>query len=412
MTTERGSKETKSQKTPAAKPESFHFADQQAIELSRPTLDLTHQNILRLQHTIGNAAVLRMLAQRQADALTDETTDEEAPPEEATPESETTSAGDYEGEDEAAPDEDAADREIPPELESDETNTGMRIPINFDLLSALVPGMTAAKNPDLPWSDRKAQYKPVAGGTLYGPSGKPEKEEVKQGGLGDCYLLAAVIAVANANPQLIKNMIKDNGDGTYDVTLHENGMFASSDAGKRKTQVVTVTADFPTNDKGQPLYAQPFQHSDAKHKPVGGPVMWAMLIEKAYAQLEGGYDELNGSIFHGEKGLKALTGAKIETYSVTDFSADVLLKNFDYNLKNSNAITAGINKSINPFDWKLIDQLHIVTGHVYAVVGVDLTKRTVDLHNPHGENHQKDLSVENFQRLFSDYSVAVLNPKK
>src|SRR5262245_10245762 len=94
MTTEH-SKESKPQKTPQPKPVPVASQDN---EFALPSLDLTPQNILRLQRTIGNAAVMRMLAQRQPDEVADATdtetdtaTDEAAPTEEESSEDETQS---------------------------------------------------------------------------------------------------------------------------------------------------------------------------------------------------------------------------------------------------------------------------------------------------------------------------------
>lgn len=48
----------------------------------------------------------------------------------------------------------------------------------------------------------------------------PTLADIKQGGLGDCYLLAALASIVSTAPETIQNMMKDNGDGT--VTAKEN----------------------------------------------------------------------------------------------------------------------------------------------------------------------------------------------
>lgn len=50
---------------------------------------------------------------------------------------------------------------------------------------------------------------------------EPSVNDIAQGGLGDCYLLAALSAVVDTNPQLIKECMKDNGDGTVTVRLYD-----------------------------------------------------------------------------------------------------------------------------------------------------------------------------------------------
>jgi hypothetical protein len=55
---------------------------------------------------------------------------------------------------------------------------------------------------------------------LYGPEGVAP-DSVKQGGLGSCYFHSTVAALAQSNPDLLKGMIADNGDGTYVVTFRD-----------------------------------------------------------------------------------------------------------------------------------------------------------------------------------------------
>ncbi|UJP09898.1 C2 family cysteine protease [Microbacterium sp. KUDC0406] len=97
---------------------------------------------------------------------------------------------------------------------------------------------------------------PVGDPALY-PNGIPSPEDVHQGGIGDCYLLATLAGIANVDPDKIMEMITVNGDGSY--TVH----FADGD--------VTVTAD---------------QVSDTDQ------ALWVRIFEGAYEQ-KIGYEDLN-----------------------------------------------------------------------------------------------------------------------
>ncbi len=119
--------------------------------------------------------------------------------------------------------------------------------------------------------------------------------DIKQGYLGDCYFLAALASVAQQHPEVIWNAIKDNGDGTYTVTFYQDG----------KPVPVTVDAEFPVTE-------------DAKGNPTGTPAyartgstrdeLWPLIMEKAYAQLDGGsYRKIEGG-WPGEA-VELLTGA-------------------------------------------------------------------------------------------------------
>ena len=60
----------------------------------------------------------------------------------------------------------------------------------------------------------------VPGPKLFGPDGI-SPASVKQGGLGSCYFHSTVAALAQSNPDLLKGMITDNGNGTYVVQFRD-----------------------------------------------------------------------------------------------------------------------------------------------------------------------------------------------
>jgi Calpain family cysteine protease len=46
--------------------------------------------------------------------------------------------------------------------------------------------------------------------------------DIHQGAYGDCFLLSSIGEIARVNPNFIKSMIQDNGNGTETVTLHSS----------------------------------------------------------------------------------------------------------------------------------------------------------------------------------------------
>lgn len=50
---------------------------------------------------------------------------------------------------------------------------------------------------------------------------EPHVSDVKQGYIGDCFFLAAVSGMVSKDPQMIKDMMRDNGDGTVTVKLNK-----------------------------------------------------------------------------------------------------------------------------------------------------------------------------------------------
>ena len=104
--------------------------------------------------------------------------------------------------------------------------------------------------------------------------GGPNLTDVNQRKLADCYLMTALAALAHTNPAAIGNMIGDNGDGTYTVRL----------AGSLGD--VTVDDDFAVGSNGLTLYAGTGN--------AAAPELWVAVVEKAYAQANGGYAAIEG----------------------------------------------------------------------------------------------------------------------
>ncbi|MEJ7735676.1 MAG: C2 family cysteine protease, partial [Polyangiaceae bacterium] len=124
--------------------------------------------------------------------------------------------------------------------------------------------------------------------------------DVGQGQIGDCYLISAMAAVANRNPQLIQDAVVANSDGSYTVTFYERAAWYNPfDSGYHPVQI-RVTGDFPAVN-GNPVFAQPGDGTGA------GRELWPMIVEKAYAQWQGGYDRIGTGGTAGGP-MSALTG--------------------------------------------------------------------------------------------------------
>lgn len=148
-------------------------------------------------------------------------------------------------------------------------------------------GSVAGRDPSFHTDKDGVTTKSLDGWSLFGAFGKPNALQVNQGGLGDCWFMSSLAALAQANPQAIMDMVRDNGDGTYTVML----FFPD------EWQAVVVDADFPVGSDGRPLFAGKDDYCDA---------LWPLLVEKAAAQLAGGYENLEN--LHPMLAMTVLTG--------------------------------------------------------------------------------------------------------
>ena len=139
-----------------------------------------------------------------------------------------------------------------------------------------------------------------ATGSIYGAGG-PSMNDINQGYLGDCYLLASLSEVARQSPSTIASMLVDNGNNTYGVRFYVNGV----------AKYVTVDNELAN---GGNIFDR-------------GPNLWAQLVEKAYAQFQTTALSTGNSVNYGDSwstignggwpryALEAVTGAA----SLTDF---------------------------------------------------------------------------------------------
>lgn len=116
-------------------------------------------------------------------------------------------------------------------------------------------------------------YKNFASQPLFATSG-PTMNDVDQEALADCWLMAPLGSIANDNPNHIRAMVADFGDGTYGVRLGNS--------------FYRVDADLPTWSAAS---------TDQVYAGLGAQgSLWVPLVEKAYASYRTGandYSSLN-----------------------------------------------------------------------------------------------------------------------
>ena len=252
-----------------------------------------------------------------------------------------------------------------------------------------------------------------------------DANDVGQGNLGDCWLMAAMMSVARASPATIKSLIKPRPDGKYDVTLHIAGA-RTYDAARNchvafKTVIVVVDSNFPSAPQdtfgsllsaAMPAFATPAfaRKGDVSMWGFGVPELWPMILERAVAVYRGGYTKLDEG--YNIEGLELLTGKSQNIFFLSEMSPGGALAMLAY------CVTHRVPVVISSADPQLksraekakYDSLGIVGPHGYSLAAANVAAGTVDLDNPWGFQHLHGLSITNVLTYFYSFAADVGKP--
>jgi hypothetical protein len=201
--------------------------------------------------------------------------------------------------------------------------------------------------------------------------GVPDPKAAQQGNVGDCYFIAAVVSKAASDPQAIKNMIKDNNDGTYTVTF----------PGQKP---VKVTA--------------PTDAEIANYSGAGADGIWLSVLEKAYGQLlnENAWIFTTGSPQDAadggaslSTGISAITGNSVDTDILSFTSLDTTRNKLEKALKAGKVVTAGIRGNLPLIESDSRDN-GLPMGHAYSIIAYDRKSDMVTVRNPWGRGEPVD----------------------
>jgi len=256
---------------------------------------------------------------------------------------------------------------------------------------------------------------------LYNTSGpnanEPSLNDIHQGGYGDCGFLASLGALAQNDPSAIKNMIHDNGNGTYTVTFHvQNNDFCDlwGYGNSYTTKQVTISA----NDIS-------LAHDNGKQ------VIWPAVVEAAYAKMHDtkifghnldiscldikGLDindlDISNVGSWPQPVLENLTGHDAQSYNPLVFlivEGAGLKSQFDsgklitVSTPESDGTQDGYDKSLNPYG--------LIAGHAYTVTNVYMKngQEYVSLNNPWGFDQPQDIPLSALPKVSDTIAVGTV----
>lgn len=217
---------------------------------------------------------------------------------------------------------------------------------------------------DLPtWTDSTAYSRVDL--PLYSKNG-PDDAEISQAEVGNCYMLASLVNIADDDPELIESMITDNGNGTYGVRMY--GL-------KDELLYVTVNDELPgAGTAGTGVSTSGAYWVSVLEKAFVSYTSMVRGDANAYASIEGGNDEA----------IQAFTGRHMDTYNVArDDPADPVAtkKAMVAALTTDDEDVLYASYTIrNSSDGKR----ELVSGHMYSILGYSSSADTFTVRNPWG----------------------------
>jgi hypothetical protein len=277
------------------------------------------------------------------------------------------------------------------------------LPALADLTDALIAGASSAMIGDVllafPWLEpgypvvRGRPGEVVAVDRTGDPTVRDgiSPSDVGQGGVADCYLVAALIGIARQDPGLLAERLRANPNGTVTIIMHPRGP-AGAGVG------VTVTASLPAR-RVQPPYGRSEDEAPGPRAPgtsrsraagyeevamdgddaAGRPELWPALYEKAYARLHGGYPAIEFG--NAATALRTLTGRSAHVFAAHEATVPALGEL----LADGEVVIVTTRRRTRPGG--------LVAAHAYTLLAVDVARRRVLLRNPWdpapGQNNER-----------------------
>lgn len=221
-----------------------------------------------------------------------------------------------------------------------------------------------------------------------------DANDLRQGSLGDCWCIASMAALSEANAQqIIEGMFLDkktNNAGVYAVYMNVSGNW----------ETIFVDDFIPCHPRGGPIFAR-----------AHGSEFWACILEKAYAKIYNGYGNLAGG--HEVHAMMDFSGypsfyLPVGGYRDSKHNMDETWSQLLTFTKNGLPMTCGTpgerswkGKGINPNKAKYTAGVYY--GHAYTLLGAK--EATVDGKNLKLVNVRNPWGSGEWKGNFSDHDV-------
>ena len=192
--------------------------------------------------------------------------------------------------------------------------------------------------------------------TLFGPAGV-HPTDIKQGALGNCWIMAGASAVAELPGRIEKIWLNNSNalskTGIYGLNIYALGV----------PTTILIDEYLPLNSRTSNTV---FGHRGEDNS------IWGPLLEKAFAKYFGNYTHIEGG--NPVKSARTLTGAPYsmhfnfngEFYNYENIAVDDLWDLFVYHENNDEIIQAGTPGNGND---QIKSDLGIANSHAYTVLG-------------------------------------------
>jgi glycosyltransferase involved in cell wall biosynthesis len=285
-------------------------------------------------------------------------------------------------------------------------------PVPTDPAAVVRPPDAVVDHPRLPAGANAVDYgRPLttAGDPVPLFDGLPTREQVRQGQLNDCGVVATIGAVAGHRPDLIPGLIRALPDGGFEVRVHEVSFPDASGVARPtgRTLVLRVEPEVPVlnQDPNRSAFLDQSRNGTA----------WASVLEKAFAGIDqtwgperaaasrggAGYERLDGGSTALERAelLAQMTGepAVVKAFDKTHGHEAAVAAELSRQLAADRPVLVGVPKPTP--GTKLPHGLY--GGHVYEVVSV--ADGNVQLRNPWGFAHPQSMTVREFLDVVRDH---------